>query len=98
MARSRTMLFLGAAALGVAAGWVLAGRHIAKHRTALFSPRPLQRLSALAGMAAEPSITNVRLLRDYLAWEPRPMLRRRAVALLRRMEATLADPQPVGVS
>lgn len=97
MRRSRTMLFLGAAAVGAAAGWMLAGRHIRKHRTALFSPRPLQRLSALAGMAAEPSVANVRLLQDYLAWESRPLLRRRAIALLRRMEATLIDPRPVGV-
>lgn len=97
MRRSRAMMFLGAAAVGVAAGWMLAGRHIRKHRTALFSPRPLQRLSALAGMAAEPSVANVRLLRDYLAWESRPLLRRRATALLRQMEVALVDPQPVGV-
>lgn len=97
MRRPRTMLFLGAAVVGVATGWVLAGRHIRKHRTALFSPQALRRLSALAGLAAEPSIANVRLLRDYLAWESRPLLRRRAAALLRRMESTLTDPQPVGV-
>lgn len=95
MRRSRGMLFFGAAAVGVAAGWMLAGRHIRKHRTALFSPRPLQRLSALAALAAEPSITNVRLLRDYLAWEPRSLLRRHAQALLARMEDALDDPQPV---
>ena len=97
MRRSRTMLFLGATAVGVAAGWMLAGRHMRKHRTALFSPRPLQRLSALAAMAAEPSVANVRLLQDYLAWDSRPLLRRRATALLRRMEQTLIDPRPVGV-
>ena len=97
MRRSRVMLFLGAATVGVAAGWMLAGRHIRKHRTALFSPRPLQRLSALAALAAEPSIANVRLLRDYLAWEPRSLLRRRAKALLARMESALHDPQPMEV-
>lgn len=97
MGRSRTMVFLGAAAVGLAAGWVLAGRHIRKHRSALFSPRPLRRLSALAALAAEPSVANVRVLRDYLTWEPRPLLRRRANALLRGMEATLAEPRPVGV-
>lgn len=96
MRRSRGMLFAGAAMVGMAAGWMLAGRHIRKHRTALFSPRPLQRLSALAGLAADPSVLNVRLLRDYLAWESRPLLRRRAKALLARMEATLADTQPMG--
>ncbi len=36
------------------------------------------------------------LLRDYLAWEPRPLLRRRAAALLRGMESTLTEPRPVG--
>ena len=97
MRRSRGMLFFGAAAVGMATGWVLAGRHIRKHRTALFSPQPLRRLSALAGLAVEPSIANVRLLRDYLAWESQPLLRRRANALLRRMESTLTDPRPVGV-
>ena len=97
MRRSRGMLFFGAAVVGAATGWVLAGRHIRKHRTALFSPRPLQRLSALAALAAEPSIANVRLLRDYLAWEPRSLLRRRAQALLTRMEDALHDLQPVEV-
>lgn len=97
MRRSRGMLFFGAAAVGMATGWVLAGRHIRKHRTALFSPRPLRRLSAQAALATEPSIANVRLLRDYLAWEPRSLLRRRAHGLLTRMEAALHDPQPVRV-
>ena len=97
MRRSRAMLFLGAAAVGVAAGWLLAGRHITRHRTSLFSAKPLQRLSALAALAAEPSIANARLLRDYLAWEPRPLLRRRATALLRSMETALAEPRSVGV-
>lgn len=72
MRRSRGMLFFGAAVVGVATGWVLAGRHIRKHRTALFSPRPLQRLSALAALAAEPSIANVRLLRDTWLGSPAP--------------------------
>jgi hypothetical protein len=31
----------------------------------------------------------VRLLRDYLAWEQHPMLRRRADGIVRRMEAKL---------
>ncbi len=96
MRRSRTVMFLGAAAVGVAAGWVLAGRHIRRHRNDLFSPRPLRRLSALAGLAADPSVANARLLRDYLAWEPRPLLRRRAAALLRGMESTQTQPRPVG--
>jgi hypothetical protein len=86
---------VGAAVLGLAAGWVLAGRHIRTHRHALFSPRPLRRLSAMAALAAEPSVAHARLLRDYLRWEPRPLLRRRAAALLARMETALADLQPM---
>ena len=54
-------------------------------------------LSIAQTLAAEPSVANVRLLQDYLAWESRPLLRRRATALLRRMEQTLIDPRPVGV-
>jgi len=34
----------------------------------------------------------VLLLRDYVAWEPKPMLRKRAVAILARMEGELAIP------
>ena len=34
----------------------------------------------------QPSDQAVRLLRDYLAWERQPMLRRRATAIVRRME------------
>jgi hypothetical protein len=89
MSRGRTMLFVGGAVAGLAVGWLVARRHIARHRADLFSARPVRRLSALAGLAAEPSVETVRLLRDYLAWEPRPLLRRRAQALLQQMEATL---------
>jgi hypothetical protein len=34
-------------------------------------------------------VETVRLLRDYLAWERQPVLRRRAHAILRGLEATL---------
>jgi hypothetical protein len=83
------MLFVGGAVVGATVGWMLARQHIARHRADLFSARPLRRLSALAGLAAEPRVETVRLLRDYLVWEPRPLLQRRARAILRRMEATL---------
>ncbi|HEV2290906.1 MAG TPA: hypothetical protein VGR60_03635 [Gemmatimonadales bacterium] len=89
MRRGRTALFAGGAAAGLALGWLLARRHIGRHRADLFSLRPWRRLSALAGLAGTPRIETVRLLRDYLAWEPRPLLRRRARAILRQMEAAL---------
>lgn len=75
-----------AAAAGIAA-WVVRDQ-ISRHRRDLFSPRPLRRLAALGHMAqAEPSIDNITVLRDFIAREPRPMLRKRAKALVRRMEA-----------
>jgi hypothetical protein len=87
--RSRAWPFAGGAALGVAAGWMLAQRRLATHRRALFSPRPLRRLAALGYLAGQGDVETVRLLRDYLAWERQPMLRRRAETIVRRMEATL---------
>jgi hypothetical protein len=87
--RSRAWVFAGGMVLGTTAGWVLAQRRLAAHRRALFSPSPLRRLAALGYLAGENGVETVRLLRDYLAWERQPMLRRRAGALLRRMEATL---------
>jgi hypothetical protein len=74
---------------GVVAGWALAQQRLTSHRRDLFSPRPLRRLAALSYLAGEGDVETVRLLRDYLAWERQPMLRRRGEALLRRMEASL---------
>ncbi len=60
---------------------------IARHRRDLFSPRSLRRLAALGHMKREAaSVDNIRVLRDFIAWEPRPMLRQRARAILGRME------------
>ena len=47
----------------------------------------LTEFHALVGFR-EPAET-VRLLRDYLGWERQPVLRRRATAIVRRMEETL---------
>lgn len=88
--RSRTMVLLGSALLGVSAGWLLAQRQMALGRADLFSPQPLKRLSALGFLAGQEAVETVRLLQDYLSWESQPMLRRRAQSILRRMEATFA--------
>ena len=74
---------------GTALGWWLAGEHRARHRTDLFSPRPLRRLAALSGLGGAVTVENVQLLRDYLEWERHPMLLRRARSLVRQMEAAL---------
>lgn len=87
--RSRTRVFLSSAALGIAAGWMLAQQRLARHRQDLFSPRPLRRLAALGYLAGQEGIETVRVLRDYLRWERQPMLRQRADAIVRRMEATI---------
>lgn len=61
-----------------------------RHQRDLFSPRPLQRLAALGfigGLAA--TVELARTLRDFIAWEERTMLRRRATVILERMEGDL---------
>jgi hypothetical protein len=88
--RSRGWVFSGGLAAGAVGGWMLAQRRLTLHRRDLFSPRPLRRLAALGFLAGQNEVETVRLLRDYLAWERQPMLRRRAEAIVRRMEATLA--------
>jgi hypothetical protein len=60
---------------------------ISRHRRNLFSPNALRRLAALGHMSREEaSVDNIRLLRDFGAWEPRKLLRNRARAIVDRME------------
>lgn len=87
--RSRPLVFLGGALAGAALGWIAAQRHIERHQSDLFSPRPLRRMSALGYLAGQEGVEAVGLLRDYVRWESQPILRQRAEAVLRRMEATL---------
>jgi len=76
-------------AVGTTAGVIIAQQSIGRHRRDLFSDRPLRRLSALGYLKSSPSVDAVNLLHDYLTWEKHPVLRRRAKAVLRRMEAKL---------
>lgn len=87
--RHRGVLVGSAVVLGAALGWLAAGRHQRFHRQNLFSPRPLRRLAALGFLEGEAGPETVPLLRDYVAWEPRGLLRKRGRQLLRRLEATL---------
>jgi len=60
---------------------------ISRHRRNLFSSRALRRLAALGHIAREDaSVDNIRLLRDFIAWEPRKLLRDRARTIVDRME------------
>lgn len=88
--RSRTAVFAGGFVAGLTAGWMLIQQRLGRHRRHLFSPHPMRRLAALGFLAGQDGVETVRLLRDYLAWERQPMLRRRAEGIVRRMEATLA--------
>ncbi len=88
--RSRVTAFGVGAAGGLVAGWLFAQFRFAHHRRDLFSARPLRRLAALGFLAGQNGVETIRLLRDYLAWETQPVLRRRAEAIARRMEAALA--------
>jgi hypothetical protein len=80
-------------ALGAVAGLatLLVRDQISRHRRNLFSAHPLRRLAALGYLAGhEASVDAVQLLRDFIAWERRPLLRRRAALILERMEQRLA--------
>ena len=83
-----TLLAVGAVAgLGV----LLVRDQISRSRRDLFSPHPLRRLAALEYLGGGPaSVETAIVLRDFLAWERRPMLRKRAVAVLARLEDTMA--------
>ncbi len=81
-------LFVGLT-VGAAAGVLFAQQSIGRHRRDLFSGRQLRRLSAIGYLNGNPSVEAVHLLHDYLTWEKHPMLRRRAEAIVRRMEAKL---------
>ncbi|HEY8256552.1 MAG TPA: hypothetical protein VIG08_02740 [Gemmatimonadales bacterium] len=87
--RSRTVVVAGGVAAGLVAGWMLAQRRFGAHRRALFDPRTDRRRAALNFLAGQGSVGTIRLLRDYLAWEQQPALRRRAETILRRMETVL---------
>lgn len=84
--RTTGLAVLAAAAAGAVAA-LLVRDQIKRHRRDLFNPLTLRRLAALGHMSREePSVDNINLLKDYLAWEPRRLLRKRARAIVSRME------------
>ncbi len=87
--KHRTVKVVAATAVGFVVGAALAQRSMGRWRSALFSERPMRRLAALGYLSGHPSVPSVRVLKDYLAWEEHPALRRRAEAIVRRMEAKL---------
>jgi hypothetical protein len=77
--------FLG----GVAAGSLVWTRMQRQYRRNLFSKSPLRRVAALGYLRARPTVNTAQLLREYIAWEPRSILRHRGTQMLKRIEATL---------
>jgi hypothetical protein len=74
------------AAVGAVAALVVRDQ-LDRHQRDLFSPHPLRRLACLGHLArAEASVSNITLLRDFVAWEPKKLLRNRARVILDRME------------
>jgi hypothetical protein len=95
MDTSRVIRTVGFSLLAVAGaaviGALLVRDQISRHRRELFSPHPLRRLAALGYLGSAPaSVDLVLLMRDFIAWETRPLLKKRATSLLARMEAALA--------
>ena len=84
--RLATLGFVGGVAFGT-----LAWSHLQKqYRRDLFSRHPLRRFAALTYLRSRPSMSTIRLLREYIAWERMPVLRERGVKLMRHIESTLS--------
>lgn len=90
-----TGLVILTAGAAVALGALVIRDQIARHQRDLFSPRAIRRFAALgyiSGLTA--SVEGVQLLRDFLAWEPTRLLRKRARYILERMERQLGHGTP----
>jgi len=77
--------FLG----GMAAGSLAWSRMQRQYRRNLFSKSALHRMAALGYLRARPTVGTAQLLREYVAWEPRAVLRSRGARLLRKLESSL---------
>lgn len=85
------------AAIGFAAGIVIGivawSTYREKHARSLFSPKPRRRLAALSRLASAgqvaATVDTVATLREYVAWERHPVLKRRGRALLARLASSL---------
>ncbi|MDH5591160.1 MAG: hypothetical protein OEZ65_15085 [Gemmatimonadota bacterium] len=89
--KTMAITVLAAAAAGAVAALIIRDQ-ISRHQRNLFSARPIRRLAALGHMSRErASVDHIRLLHDFIAWEPIKLLRRRAQVILDRMEHEVAE-------
>ncbi len=92
--RTAGFTVLAAAAAGAIAAMIIQGQ-ITRHQRDLFSHRAFKRLAALGHISREPaSVDLIRLLQDFVQWEPRKMLRERAQAIIERM---LGEAEQLGI-
>jgi hypothetical protein len=89
MSRRNSILIALGFVGGLAAGSVVWSRMQRQYRRNLFSKSPLRRVAALGYLRARPTVNTAQLLREYIAWEPRAILRQRGSRMLKRLEATL---------
>ena len=89
MSRSRGAFVALGFVGGLAAGTLLWSRMQRQYRRNLFSSSPLLRVAALGYLRAKPTVNTAQILREYIAWEPRPILRHRGAKMLKHLEATL---------
>ena len=90
--RNTGVAVLAVAALGTVAAWVIRDQ-IRRHSRDLFSSSFLRRLAALGYLAkSKASVDHINLIKDFVAWEPHPTLRRRAQSILARMEREASGP------
>ncbi|HEX6007192.1 MAG TPA: hypothetical protein VFY80_04470 [Burkholderiales bacterium] len=95
MNRDKTIRTLGVVLLVLLAlvglGALVVRDQIARHKRDLFSGHAFRRFAALTHLARmDATIDLVHTLRDFVAREPRSMLRNRGRQILDRMEAALA--------
>ena len=84
------------AAVGAVAALLLRDQ-LVRHQRDLFSPQPLRRLACLGHMARhDATVDNITLLRDFVAWEPRKLLKNRAKVILKRMEDQAQEAAAAG--
>jgi len=62
---------------------------IRRCRRDLFSPYALRRLAALGYLGGHPGVETAKILNEYVRWEKRVVLRKRAERLLSRMQRHL---------
>jgi hypothetical protein len=74
---------------GVAAGTLFWSRMQRHYRRNLFSKSPILRVAALGYLRARPTVNTATILREYVAWEPRSVLRRRGAKMLKQLESAL---------